>query len=114
MTARAGRDAQPEHRAFGQIPLQHDVNDHRPAGRRFRRRPPGSTLAAVLGEPAVVQGFAAVDDATYLERGGIPAISYGPGNIMVCHAVDEHVVIDEVVKACKVYTATAIAWCGLA
>ena len=69
---------------------------------------------AALGEPAQFQGFAAVDDATYLERGGIPSISYGPGNIMVCHAVDEHVALAEVVAACKVLAATAIAWCGVA
>lgn len=66
-----------------------------------------------LGVPAEFQGFAAVDDATYLERGGIPSISYGPGNIMVCHAVDEHVAIDEVVKVCKVLATTAIDWCGV-
>jgi acetylornithine deacetylase len=69
---------------------------------------------AALGEPAQFQGFAAVDDATYLERGGIPSISYGPGNLMVCHAVDEHVAIDEVVKVCKVLAATALDWCGVA
>jgi acetylornithine deacetylase len=69
---------------------------------------------AALGEPAQFQGFAAVDDATYLERGGIPAISYGPGNIMVCHAVDEHVALAEVVACCKVLAATAIDWCGVA
>ena len=63
--------------------------------------------------PAEFQGFAAVDDATYLERGGIPSISYGPGNIMVCHAVDEHVAIDEVVKVCKVLAVTAMEWCGV-
>ena len=67
-----------------------------------------------LGVPAEFQGFAAVDDATYLERGGIPSISYGPGNIMVCHAVDEHIAIDEVVKACKVLAVTAMEWCGVA
>ncbi|MEA2525066.1 MAG: formylaminopyrimidine deformylase [Thermomicrobiales bacterium] len=66
-----------------------------------------------LGVPAEFQGFAAVDDATYLERGGIPSISYGPGNLMVCHAVDEHVAIDDVVKACKVLAVTAMDWCGV-
>ena len=69
--------------------------------------------AEALGEPAVFEGFAAVDDATYLERGGIPSISYGPGNIMVCHAVDEHIAIEEVIKAAKVYAAVAIDWCGV-
>ncbi len=67
-----------------------------------------------LGQPAAFQGFAAVDDATYLERSGIPSISFGPGNIMDCHAVNEHVAVEEVIKACKVYAATAIAWCGVA
>jgi acetylornithine deacetylase len=67
----------------------------------------------VLGEPAVFQGFPAVDDATYLERGGIPSISFGPGNVMMAHAVDEYVECEEVIKACKVYAATAIAWCGV-
>lgn len=67
-----------------------------------------------LGVPAEFQGFAAVDDATYLERGGIPSISYGPGNLMVCHAVDEHVGVDEVVKVCKVLATTAMEWCGVA
>lgn len=67
-----------------------------------------------LGEAATFQGFAAVDDATYLERGGIPAISYGPGNLMVCHAANEHVAIAEVVRACKVLAATAMDWCEVA
>lgn len=67
-----------------------------------------------LGARAAFEGFAAVDDATYLERGGIPAISFGPGNLMMAHAVDEHVDVEEVIKACKVYAATAIAWCGVA
>lgn len=67
-----------------------------------------------LDTPATFQGFAAVDDATYLERGGVPAISFGPGNLMVCHAANEHIAIDDVVRACKVLAATAIDWCGVA
>lgn len=69
---------------------------------------------AVLGKPALFQGFPAVDDATYLERGGIPSISFGPGNVMMAHAVDEYVACDEVIDACKLYAATAIDWCGVA
>lgn len=68
----------------------------------------------VLNRDPVFQGFPAVDDATYLERGGIPSISYGPGNVMMAHAVDEHVECDEVIEACKVFAATAIDWCGVA
>lgn len=67
-----------------------------------------------LAKPANIAGFPAVDDATWLERGGIPAISYGPGNVMMAHAVDEYVPISEVMEACKVYALTAMAWCGVA
>jgi acetylornithine deacetylase len=76
------------------------------------------TLAAahqqVTGRPATFQGFAAVDDATFLERGGIPAITFGAGNLMVCHSANEYVEIADVVQACKVYAATAMSWCGVA
>lgn len=70
--------------------------------------------AQVVGEPPRIQGFPAVDDATYLERGGIPSISYGPGDVMMAHSVDEFVPCDEVIEACKVLAATAIEWCGVA
>jgi acetylornithine deacetylase len=75
------------------------------------------TLAAaheqVLGKTAIINGFPAVDDATYLERGGIPSVSFGAGNIMMAHAVDEYVECDEVINACKIYAATMLAWCGV-
>jgi acetylornithine deacetylase len=66
-----------------------------------------------VGEPVAIQGFAAVDDATYFEKAGIPAITYGPGSILTCHCFDEHVPIADVMRACRVYAATAIRWCGL-
>jgi len=68
----------------------------------------------VFGTPITVRGFAAVDDATYLERGGVPAITYGAGNIMVCHAADEYVDTTDVINACKIYAVTAMNWCGVA
>ncbi|CAN5703464.1 M20/M25/M40 family metallo-hydrolase [soil metagenome] len=69
---------------------------------------------SALGREAPVGGFPAVDDAVYLQRGGIPSISFGPGNLMHAHTVDEHIDCDEVIDACKVYATTAISWCGLA
>lgn len=62
--------------------------------------------------PATVAGFAAVEDTTWLNAAGIPAISYGPGDIRVAHAVDEYVRIDELVLATKTYALLAAAWCG--
>jgi acetylornithine deacetylase len=72
-----------------------------------------SSHVAALGREAPWEGFPAVDDATYLERGGIPSISFGPGNVMDAHTVDESIACDEVIDACKVYAATAIAWCEI-
>jgi len=69
--------------------------------------------AAALGSPVEVAGFAAVDDATYFEAAGIPAVTYGPGSILTCHCFDEHVPIADVVRAAKVYAATAVQWCGV-
>lgn len=68
----------------------------------------------VLDRRATVQGFPAVDDATYLQLGGIPSISYGPGDIMVAHSIDEYVTCADVIDACKVLATTAIEWCGVA
>jgi acetylornithine deacetylase len=65
------------------------------------------------GETAKVVGWAAVHDGTFLNQGGVPAISYGPGDIRQAHAVDEHVPIAELVRACKTYALLAIDWCGV-
>jgi acetylornithine deacetylase len=67
-----------------------------------------------LGRGTRLQGFPAVDDATYLQLGGIPSISYGPGDVMMAHAVDEYVPCSEVIDACKVLATAAMDWCGVA
>lgn len=74
----------------------------------------GAAHVSALGEAAPLRGFPAVDDATWLERGGIPSISFGPGNIMLAHSVNEHIDVEEVIRACKVYATTSMMWCGLA
>ena len=66
----------------------------------------------MTGEPATLAGFAAVDDTTFLNEAGIPAISYGPGDLRQAHAVDEYVNVEEIVTATKTYAVLALAWCG--
>lgn len=103
------------------------LKEHRPTLEWLHQWPPYSTpvdhpivstLSAAhtrtLGVAPKIQGFPAVDDATYLERGGIPSISYGPGDVMMAHAVDEYVSCRDVIDACKVLAATAMEWCGVA
>jgi acetylornithine deacetylase len=65
------------------------------------------------GPPETV-GFPAVDDATWLTLAGIPAISYGPGDLGVAHADDEFVRIDEVLCATRAFALLAMEWCGVA
>ena len=102
------------------------LRDHRPAIAWPHTWPPYETApdhpiaqtverahARSAGEPVVRQGFSAVDDATFFERAGIPAVSYGPGSILTCHCFDESVPIDDVMKAALVYAETAIEWCGV-
>jgi acetylornithine deacetylase/succinyl-diaminopimelate desuccinylase family protein len=75
----------------------------------------GATCAAherASGEAAQLRGFAAVDDASFLTAAGIPAISYGPGDLRVAHAVDEHVEIAELMTATRTYALLAASWCG--
>jgi acetylornithine deacetylase len=62
--------------------------------------------------PATVAGFCAVEDCSFLTNAGVPAISYGPGDLRVSHADDEYCLIDEVHTAAKTYAALALDWCG--
>ncbi len=75
----------------------------------------GATCAAheaATGSAAMLNGFMAVNDTTFLNAAGVPAISYGPGDLRVAHAVDEHVSIDELLRAAKTYAVLAAIWCG--
>lgn len=72
-----------------------------------------ATGTRFAGRPAV-RGFAAVEDTSFLNLHGIPAISYGPGDLRVAHADDEYIFIDELLTACRTYAALAVRWCGYA
>ena len=63
--------------------------------------------------PARFAGFYAVCDAAFLNSQAIPSIVYGPGSILVAHAADEYVEIDELMVATKAYALLAMDWCGV-
>lgn len=63
--------------------------------------------------PAVFAGFYAVCDATYLSLQGVPSIVYGPGSLLVAHAPDEYIEIDELMVATKTYALATMDWCGV-
>jgi acetylornithine deacetylase/succinyl-diaminopimelate desuccinylase family protein len=71
-----------------------------------------ATAGTRFAGPTPIRGFAAVEDASFLNAGGVPAISCGAGDIRVAHADDEYVLIDELMAACRTYAVTALEWCG--
>ena len=45
----------------------------------------------------------AASDARYLRNAGFPVVEYGPGEIRTLHAIDEHVTIESLENAARVY-----------
>ncbi len=64
--------------------------------------------------PQYPVNFGAAMEGTWLEREGIPSIVFGPGDLRVAHAKDEHVSLDEMIQAAKGLAACAMEWCGVA
>jgi len=54
------------------------------------------------------------DAATLITEGGIPAVNYGPGDVRLAHAADEHVGIDELVACAQGVALAAMRFCGVA
>ena len=48
-----------------------------------------------------------------LNSQGIPSIVYGPGSLLVAHAADEYLKIDELMLSTKTYALLAMDWCGI-
>lgn len=69
---------------------------------------------AHIGSPeSRIHGFCAVCDASFLNAQGIPSVIYGPGSVLVAHAVDEHVDVNELVQAAKGLAVASMRWCGV-
>jgi len=67
----------------------------------------------MCGRAPVVQGVTYGSDLRlFTNHGGIPAVLYGPGNVLNAHTVDEFVELEEVVAATKVLALIVSQWCG--
>jgi acetylornithine deacetylase len=89
---------------FAQAPSDVDVN-----------APIVGALESALraeGEPVRLEGMSAWTDAAILNEAGIPAICFGPGNIMLAHAAEEWIETREIEKATAVLTRLAQLWSG--
>ena len=62
----------------------------------------------VHGQEPPLGGVPGATDGTILWRdGGIPIVTYGPGDKWIAHQVDEHVELEELVRAAEVYAEAA-------
>jgi acetylornithine deacetylase len=79
------------------------------------REPVVGVLQAVLadlGQPASLIGTGYWHDGASLTRGGIPSVTFGPGEVAVAHAVDEHVPVDHLVTTAQALALAAMRFCG--
>jgi acetylornithine deacetylase len=53
-------------------------------------------------------------DGPTFSRAGTPTIAFGPGDIRLAHAPDEHVPVAELVRAAQVLAVAAMRFCGVA
>jgi acetylornithine deacetylase len=51
-------------------------------------------------------------DSTWIERAGIPVVTFGPGEMRLAHSPDEHVGIDELLTAARTLALAIVDWCG--
>ena len=62
---------------------------------------------------AAVTGFVTESDANYLRLiGNMPTVLFGPGNIENCHAVNEHLDINEYLLGVKAFANILLEWCS--
>ena len=87
---------------FAQAPS--DVAVHAPVVQALQ-----ASLAAT-GEPVRIEGMSAWTDAALLNDAGIPAICFGPGDIMLAHAAEEYVSLDEIDRATAVLEDLVARW----
>ena len=69
----------------------------------------------VMGVSPEIKPSPFVGDCNYMFEKGIKGIYWGPGDLsMGIHGTNEHVPVDQVINAAKMYTAAIVNWCGIA
>ena len=72
-----------------------------------------SSFKDVFVREAVISGFKAVADSTFLSEEGIETVLFGPGSIAYgIHGPDEFVPIEDVIQCAKIFAFMALDWCG--
>ena len=72
------------------------------------------SIEAVTGRPAAVGRFQAFTDAAVLQAAGTPSVVFGPGDLALAHTDEEHVPLDALHAAARIYARTALRLCEAA
>lgn len=108
LAAAAGRD--PEFRAeitlLKDMPVMYTSSEERVVELMQQAR------EAVLGGRAEPGAWLFGVDGTYLNRAGIPCVGFGPGDESYAHTPDDHVSVEHLIAAAKVYAEMILRACG--
>jgi acetylornithine deacetylase len=81
--------------------------DH-PAVDAFNR-----AAASVLGERPLIGWTASCDARLFSQRGGMPTITFGAGELSHAHSLDEQIRVDDILRATEVLVEFLVDWCGI-
>jgi acetylornithine deacetylase/succinyl-diaminopimelate desuccinylase-like protein len=70
-------------------------------------------IAAVTAREPTLGGALSAGDAYHSMKAGIPGVWVGPGDVRMLHAPNEHMPLDELKLAGKVYAAIILAYAGI-
>ena len=70
--------------------------------------------ADVLDAPGELGAWRFGVNGTFMARAGIPTVGFGPGDERWAHTSQEHVLVDDLIAAARVYARLAIRACGVA
>lgn len=69
---------------------------------------------AVTGRNDGVASWRFGVNGTFMCASGIPTVGLGPGNEKWAHTPDEHILVDDLIEACRIWTRTITEVCGIA
>jgi succinyl-diaminopimelate desuccinylase len=68
----------------------------------------------ILGDRGDVGAWRFGVNGTFLARAGIPTVGFGAGDERWAHTPEEHILVDELVAAARIYGRLALRVCGVA
>jgi acetylornithine deacetylase/succinyl-diaminopimelate desuccinylase-like protein len=71
-----------------------------------------ATVAHLIGPSPALRGWAAYTDGGLLQMAGIPTIIFGPGDLELAHGDDEHITLEDIITAARLYAAFAVVACN--